>query len=201
MFLFTLITNELFLYVSSNLPGLGLYIHIDNRDIWLSYGLIQCVSSDDTVVKIFGHTDCRLQGCFIFSWIDSICFFRLPCIVTLYSHQITRKDILMFWFDISPKCQFRKKCHEEIQYDSSHLLFVQLDIHIDYYDTLTFPGLTKSNKIFLECDPTFTKTTRILNYQMDWFNMYIQTSLCCSFILTLGTKILDFLMSCFDVSL
>ena len=41
----------------------------------------------------------------------------------------------MFWFDISPKCQFRKKCHEEIQYDSSHLLFVQLDIHIDYYDT------------------------------------------------------------------
>ena len=41
----------------------------------------------------------------------------------------------MFWFDISPKCQFRKKCQEEIQYDSSHLLFVQLDIHIDYYDT------------------------------------------------------------------
>ena len=46
LFLFTLITNELFLYVSLNLPGLVLYIHIDNRDIWLSYGLIQYDSLD-----------------------------------------------------------------------------------------------------------------------------------------------------------
>ena len=53
----------------------------------------------------------------------------------------------------------------------------------------------------LHCSFIFTLITRILDFQMDWINMTLQTTLSSSFISTLITRILDFLMDWFNMTL